>query len=97
MLAVVCLLAIVSKLVGCGLASLSLGFVHAVRVGIGRVPRGEVGLIIAAVGLRLHAISDRVYAVVLLMSMVTTLSAPPILRLLLPSPARKTESREGPS
>ena len=84
MLAVVCFLAIVSKLLGCGLGSLSLGFKDALRVGVGMIPRGEVGLIIAAVGLSLHAISDKVYTVVLLMSIVTTLFAPPVLRLLLP-------------
>ncbi len=84
MLGIVCFLAVVSKLVGCGLGSLSLGFRGALVVGVGMVPRGEVGLIIAAVGLSLHAISDKVYTVVLLMSMVTTLFAPPVLRLLLP-------------
>ena len=91
MLAVVCFLAIVSKLVGCGLGSLSLGMKDALRVGIGMVPRGEVGLIIAAVGLSLHAISDRVYTVVLLMSMITTVSAPPVLRLLLPPASRPSQ------
>jgi Kef-type K+ transport system membrane component KefB len=81
---IICLLAIVSKLIGCGLGSLSLGFKDALRIGVGMVPRGEVGLIVAGVGLRLHTISDTVYAVVLLMSIVTTLFAPPALRFLLP-------------
>ncbi|MBI3670657.1 MAG: cation:proton antiporter [Acidobacteria bacterium] len=87
MLGVVCLLAIASKLTGCGLASLGLGWKDALRVGVGMVPRGEVGLIVAAVGLRLHTISDRIYTVVLLMSMITTLVAPPLLRLLFPAPS----------
>lgn len=82
--AVICILAIVGKLLGCGLASLSLGTKDALRIGVGMVPRGEVGLIVAAVGLSLHTISDAVYAVVLAMSIVTTLFAPPLLRLLLP-------------
>ncbi len=94
MLGVVCFLAIVSKLVGCGLGSLSLGIKDALRVGIGMVPRGEVGLIVAGVGLTLHAISDKVYTVVLLMSMVTTLLAPPVLRFLLP-PAPPESAPEG--
>jgi Kef-type K+ transport system membrane component KefB len=94
MLGVVCLLAIVSKLVGCGLGSLSLGIQDALRVGVGMIPRGEVGLIIAAVGLSLHAISDKVYTVVLLMSVATTLFAPPVLRLLFP-PAPQGASRAG--
>ncbi|HEX2711114.1 MAG TPA: cation:proton antiporter, partial [Candidatus Acidoferrales bacterium] len=94
MLSVVCVLAILSKLFGCGLGALSLGVKDALRVGVGMVPRGEVGLIIAAVGLSLHAISDKVYSVVLLMSMATTLFAPPVLRLLLPRPARAFTPRE---
>ncbi len=92
MLGIVCLLAIVSKLVGCGLGAISLGVKDALRVGIGMVPRGEVGLIIAGVGLSLHAISDKVYTVVLLMSMITTLFGPPVLRLLLPpAPLRSAQ------
>ena len=83
MIAMVCLLAILSKLIGCGLGALSLGFRDALRVGVGMVPRGEVGLIVAGVGLRLHTISDAVYSVVLAMSIVTTLFAPPVLRFLL--------------
>lgn len=79
----VCVLAIVGKLVGCGLGALSLGKGDALRVGVGMVPRGEVGLIVAGVGLTLHTISDAVYAVVLVMCMVTTVVAPPVLRWLL--------------
>jgi Kef-type K+ transport system membrane component KefB len=81
---VVCVLAIVGKLVGCGLGALSLGFKNALRIGIGMVPRGEVGLIVAAVGLKLRTISPEIYTVVVVMSIVTTLFAPPVLRALLP-------------
>ena len=81
---IICLLAIVSKLIGCGLGAMRLGWKDALRVGVGMVPRGEVGLIVAAVGLRLHTISDPVYAVVLAMSIVTTLVAPPALKWALP-------------
>jgi Kef-type K+ transport system membrane component KefB len=84
MIVVVCLLAIVGKLVGCGLGALSLGFKDALRIGIGMVPRGEVGLIVAAVGLKLHTVSPEVYTVVVVMTIVTTLFAPPVLRALLP-------------
>jgi len=86
MLTIVCILAAISKLAGCGLGAVSLGFKDALRVGVGMIPRGEVGLVVAAAGLSLHAISNKVYTVVLLMSLVTTLFAPPFLRLLLPPP-----------
>jgi Kef-type K+ transport system membrane component KefB len=79
---VITLLAIVAKLAGCGLPALGLGRKDALRVGVGMVPRGEVGLIVAAVGLNLHTISQQAYAVVLFMTAVTTLLAPPWLRYL---------------
>jgi Kef-type K+ transport system membrane component KefB len=94
MLTVICILAVVSKLLGCGLGAASLGFKDALRVGVGMIPRGEVGLIVAAAGLRLHAISDIVYTAVVLMSMVTTLLAPPVLRLLLPPPIQRPAAQE---
>jgi Kef-type K+ transport system membrane component KefB len=84
MLAVICLLAIASKLVGCGLGALGLGFKDALRVGVGMIPRGEVGLIVAAAGLRMHAVTDEAYTAVVLMSLVTTLVAPPFLRIVMP-------------
>jgi Kef-type K+ transport system membrane component KefB len=88
---VVCVLAIVGKLVGCGLGALSLGFKNALCIGIGMVPRGEVGLIVAAVGLKLRTISPEIYTVVVVMSIVTTLFAPPVLRALLPRPPEAAE------
>jgi Na+:H+ antiporter len=84
---IVCVLAIVGKLFGCGLGCLRLGFKDALRVGVGMIPRGEVGLIVAGVGLTLHTISNAVYSIVLLMSIVTTLVAPPFLRMVMPLPS----------
>lgn len=84
MATIICILAIVGKLVGCGLGCLRLGYKDAVRVGVGMIPRGEVGLIVAGVGLTLHTISEAVYAIVLVMSIVTTLVAPPFLRMVMP-------------
>lgn len=78
----VTLLAVVTKLVGCGLGALSLGFKDATRVGIGMVPRGEVGIVVAQIGLSLAAVTDAVYGVVLVMAVATTLIAPPFLVML---------------
>lgn len=96
-ISIVCVLAIISKLVGCGLGALSLGYKDALRVGVGMVPRGEVGLIVAGVGLRLHTISEAVYAVVLAMSIVTTLFAPPVLRIVMPRDILSAKKDEGSS
>jgi Kef-type K+ transport system membrane component KefB len=89
-LLVVSVLAILSKLLGCGLGSLRLGWKDAARVGVGMVPRGEVGLIVAAVGLQLHTISEGIYTVVVGMSIITTLFAPPVLKLVLPKRPQET-------
>jgi Na+:H+ antiporter len=92
--AIICVLAILSKLIGCGLGAISMGWKNALRVGLGMVPRGEVGLIVAAVGLTLHTISGDIYSVVVIMSIVTTLFAPPVLRIVLP-PAQATPNSNG--
>jgi len=88
---VITLLAIVSKVVGCGLAVWKEGRQVALRVGVGMTPRGEVGLIVALVGLQMKLISDATYAIVLFMTAVTTIVAPPVLRYLfkgaVPGPA----------
>ncbi|HEX5615148.1 MAG TPA: cation:proton antiporter [Acidimicrobiia bacterium] len=49
-------------------------------VGLGMLPRGEVGLIFAAIGLREGVFGDDVYAALLLVVLTTTMVAPPLLR-----------------
>ena len=75
-------LAIVSKVIGCGLPVLKEGWPSALKVGIGMTPRGEVALIVALIGLQMNMISQAVYAIVLFMTAATTLAAPPLLRYL---------------
>ncbi len=50
-------------------------------IGIGMIPRGEVGLIFAGVGLRSGVLGNNTYAAILLMVLVTTLLTPPILSI----------------
>lgn len=52
-----------------------------VLVGLGMVPRGEVGLIFATIGVQVGVFDDELYAVVLLVVLLTTLIAPPLLRI----------------
>jgi len=73
--------ALLSKFVGCGLGALRLGAGDAVRVGVGMVPRGEVGMVIAQIGLGLGVIPTPVYSVVVFMAVATTLAAPPLIHL----------------
>jgi Kef-type K+ transport system membrane component KefB len=79
---VISLLAIVSKVLGCGLPMLLEGWSNVLRVGIGMMPRGEVALIVALVGLQSGTVLQSTYAIVVFMTAVTTLLAPPLLRVL---------------
>jgi Kef-type K+ transport system membrane component KefB len=83
MLLVVTVIAIVSKLVGGFLGALALGRRGALIVGFGMVPRGEVGVVIAALGLAAGVFSAQVYAVIVAMSLLTAVVTPPVLSLLL--------------
>jgi len=80
--------AILSKLIGCGFPALFLNFNlrGALRIGVGMIPRGEVALIIAGIGLSTGLINDEIFSVALITTFVTTLITPPILDKLLDSP-----------
>jgi Kef-type K+ transport system membrane component KefB len=51
-----------------------------VLIGIGMIPRGEVGLIFASIGVAVGVFNDELYAVVLLVVLLTTVITPPLLR-----------------
>jgi Kef-type K+ transport system membrane component KefB len=73
--------AIISKFLACGLASLRMGRRDAVRIGVGMIPRGEVGMVVAQIGLNMQVMSESVYGIIVFMSVATTLIAPPLLKL----------------
>ena len=85
---VVIILAIIGKYVGCSLGAKlgdrTLDKSSLNIIGIGMVPRGEVGIIVASIGLKIMvdgstAISTELYTTVVLMSVITTIIAPPLL------------------
>jgi Kef-type K+ transport system membrane component KefB len=78
--------AVLSKFLACGAGALAMGRTDAIRVGVGMVPRGEVGMVVAQIGLNLQVIGPGIYAAIVFMSVVTTLIAPPLLRLAFQSP-----------
>lgn len=65
-------------------------------VGIGMMPRGEVGLIFASIGKGLGVVSDAVFSAVVLMVIVTTLLTPPLLKITL-ARSERSERRSAPS
>lgn len=79
MLVVVTAIAIVSKLAGGFLGALSLGKRGAAIVGVGMVPRGEVGVVIASLGLAAGVFTNEIYAVIVAMSLLTSIVTPPVL------------------
>ena len=80
---IVIAIAIVTKLVGCGLPALI--FLRekgkAMRVGIGMISRGEVGLIVAGVGVSSGVLSTDVYTTVIIMVALTTIITPIWLKI----------------
>lgn len=80
---VVIVLAVISKLIGCSIGAKmgdkSLDSCSLKIIGFGMAPRGEVGIIVASIGLASGAMSQDLYAVVVLMSVITTIIAPPIV------------------
>ena len=83
MLLVVTLIAIISKFIGGYLGALSLGQRGATIVGVGMIPRGEVGVVIASLGLAAGIFSNMIYAVIVAMSLLTSIVTPPVLAVLL--------------
>ena len=83
MLLIVTVIAIVSKLAGGFLGALSLGRRGALIVGVGMIPRGEVGVVIASLGLTAGVFTNEIYAVIVAMSLLTSIITPPVLALLL--------------
>lgn len=81
--AAISLVAVLSKILGSGAGAKVGGMTwqESLRVGIGMVSRGEVGLIIAGVGITTGIIDNEVFTIVVVMILVTTLIAPPLLRL----------------
>ncbi|MFO7171911.1 MAG: cation:proton antiporter [Bacillota bacterium] len=80
---VLSLLAILTKVVGCGLGALLSRFPlrSALGVGAGMVARGEVGLIVAAIGLDRQLIGPELFTAMVIVVLVTTLVTPPLLKL----------------
>jgi Kef-type K+ transport system membrane component KefB len=90
--------AVLSKVVGAGIGAWLGGFSNgeALRLGVGMISRGEVGLIVATVGLDAGLIGEGVFASVLLMVLATTLLTPIMLRALYPKTAGQAQPAEVP-
>ena len=81
--AVVIAIAISTKLLGCGLPSILFlkNKTAGMRVGIGMISRGEVGLIVAGVGVTAGILTSEVYSTIVIMVAVTTIITPIWLKM----------------
>jgi Kef-type K+ transport system membrane component KefB len=72
----------VSKLIGAGGGGLLTGFdrLSSLRLGVGMISRGEVGLIVGALGIRNGIITQETFAAIVLVVLVTTIVTPPLVR-----------------
>jgi Kef-type K+ transport system membrane component KefB/mannitol/fructose-specific phosphotransferase system IIA component (Ntr-type) len=93
------LAAILGKVVGGGIPSLFLKFnkLGALRIGLGLVPRGEVALIIAGIGLSTGSIGEDMFGVSVMMVLLAILVAPPLLEKVLKIEASGTTEELGES
>lgn len=97
--AIYTVIAMLAKVLGCGGAAMFCGFNlrGGLRIGLGMLPRGEVALIVAGIGMAAGLLTPEVFGVAVLMTLATTLIAPPLLVGAFGSSAsgkRKPESRE---
>lgn len=88
------LLAVLAKVIGCALPARLLNFntLGALRIGIGMIPRGEVALIIAGIGVgttmlldgkKVPIINAELFGIAIIMTLLTTVIAPPLLSFVL--------------
>ncbi|MBN1991239.1 MAG: cation:proton antiporter [Anaerolineae bacterium] len=95
---VICLVAVLTKVIGAGLGAKAgnMTWRESLRVGVGMISRGEVGLIIAGIGARsVGIIDDNIFTIVVLMVLVTTFVTPPLLRMVFPKQENIQEKVHG--
>ncbi len=86
---VLTLIAVFTKIIGCGVGAKVAGFNFrdSLAIGTGMVSRGEIALIIASIGLARQLIDQPLYTAIVTMVLVSTIVTPPLLKLALPKKA----------
>lgn len=82
---IITVLSVLTKIIGCGGASLFMGMSssESAIIGMGMVPRGEVALIIASIGLSSAVLTNSEYSIIAAMALLTSFIVPPILEKLI--------------
>src|SRR5437016_8767662 len=84
-------IALITKVIGCGGGAFLCRFrpIEALTVGVGMISRGEVALITATIGLQAGLINNSLFSVVVLITLITTLVTPVLLKLVYVARARR--------
>ena len=90
-------IAIATKFIGAFIGAIRLGRAEAALIGWGMVPRGEVGIVVAGLGLQIGAIEGQLYTVVVAMAVLTTLIVPPFLPALVARSGAGESRADGPA
>jgi Kef-type K+ transport system membrane component KefB len=80
----VTLVAVATKLIGAYAGARGMSRSEALFVATGMVPRGEVGIIVAGIGIEVGALADETFAIIVGMAILTTVVVGPVLRALAP-------------
>ncbi len=98
LLVVMVVVAVVTKVLGAGLGGRLAGLParESLQLGVGMMSRGEVGLIVATLGVSEGLIGPQGFSVALVVVIVTTLLTPPLLRALFTSPPGSTSLAREP-
>lgn len=92
---VVIVIAVLSKIIGCGIGAKISRFSNreALQISIGMIPRAEVALIITNLGLKIGIIGKDIFTAVIIMVLVSTIITPPLLKLSFGRDEEKTTSK----
>ncbi len=87
------LVALITKIIGCGLMSRACGFkgLDTLKIGIGMMTRGEVALIVAQKGLSAGLISPEYFTAVIMLIIISSIATPILLKILY----AKTDKADG--
>ena len=94
LIVVIKVVAIITKLIGGGLGARigGMSWRPALTVGAGMVSRGEVALVLAGAALSAGVINGTIFSALIVMTLVTTLVTPPLLRWMIPSAPPSTDA-----
>ncbi len=95
---IICLVAILTKVIGCGLGAKICKYSNkeALQIGVGMISRGEVALIVANKGEAVGLMSDKFFAPIVIMVVLTTIITPVLLKVVFKdkNDAGKVEEKE---